>query len=69
MKEVFVIRDKNDKNGNPIYLIDLNYYPECKELGKPKRNASWLRRFSSYNLEDALKKYFNKPIQVNVIKL
>ena len=68
MREVFINRIKNDVNGNPRYAIDLNYYPECVDLGKAKRNANWIRVFSSYNVEKTLQDCFDEKIQVNIIR-
>ena len=69
MKQVFVVKVKNDVNGNPQYIIDLSYYPDCKDLGKKVRNKGWLRKFSSYNLEETLKKYIDGEFEVCIISL
>ena len=67
MKQVFVVKMKNDINGNPRFAIDTSYYPECGNLGKPKRNANWIRIFNSYNVEKTLKDCFNEPIEICII--
>ena len=69
VKEVVVVEAKRDKNGNPRYVIDLAFYPECLELGRPKKTNPHVRIFQAYasNLRATLSPYFCEPISIKVM--
>lgn len=69
MKEVYVVKIKNDVNGISRYAVDLQHYPECGEIGKAKRGKNWVRIFQSQNVERTLQDYFNEKIEVKVLSV
>lgn len=67
MKEVYVVKIKRDSNGNPRYAVDLQYFPECKDLGKAKKGNDDVRVFQSHNVKYDLQECFDEEIEVRIL--
>ena len=63
--KIEVIRVNNDINGNPIFEVDANVYPELKNIGRKKRNKN-VRRIQSFNILEDIQDEIGRKVEVIV---
>ena len=69
MKTIYVVRTKNNKVGNPIYLVDSSVFSELKNIGKATPRKSFVRRVVSYNIKQAICDYLGHKVNVVVLNV
>ncbi len=69
MKEIYIIKTKNDINGNPKYMIDTSLFPELKGIGRKRKNKPYIETFTSYNIKETIKNYTKKDYKILITQI